>query len=251
MPVEKKVKSNESDKKKQEEIQGGSFRIFSHDLNNIFNNVRSSTELCRLFLNNPNQLSKVYEQLAIISGQVTRGIKLVSNARKISQFNENSLQVKKVDVVAILNKASDFIKKNFQDKKLNIEIDSFNKSVIISANETLLDVFENILVNAVLHNLNYDIDIIIKIKKIAKDNIDYVKIGFSDNGIGISDDRKKWIFQESFKKNKSGKGMGFGLTLTKKIIDIYHGFIWVEDRVKDDYSKGSIFVVLLPINPDI
>ena len=41
--------------------------------------------------------------------------------------------------------------------------------------------------------------------------------------------------------------MGIGLTLVKRIINSYHGHIWVENAVPDDYTKGSNFVVLLPL----
>ena len=40
--------------------------------------------------------------------------------------------------------------------------------------------------------------------------------------------------------------MGFGLTLVKKIIESYKGEIWIEDRVKGDYSHGSNFIFLIP-----
>ena len=40
--------------------------------------------------------------------------------------------------------------------------------------------------------------------------------------------------------------MGLGLSLVKKIIESYHGQIWVEDRFEGDYSKGSNFIVLIP-----
>jgi len=40
--------------------------------------------------------------------------------------------------------------------------------------------------------------------------------------------------------------MGLGLSLVKKIIDSFNGKIWVEDKVKNDYSKGSNFTILLP-----
>jgi len=40
--------------------------------------------------------------------------------------------------------------------------------------------------------------------------------------------------------------MGIGLSLVKKILEIYKGKVWVEDKIKGDYSKGSNFVVLLP-----
>ena len=40
--------------------------------------------------------------------------------------------------------------------------------------------------------------------------------------------------------------MGIGLSLVKKIVEIFNGMIWVEDKVKGDYSRGSKFILLLP-----
>ena len=63
----------------------------------------------------------------------------------------------------------------------------------------------------------------------------------------ISDKKKKVIFEERFNKDKGSKGLGFGLTLVKKIIESYGGKIWIEDRVKEDYTKGTNFIFLIPI----
>lgn len=41
--------------------------------------------------------------------------------------------------------------------------------------------------------------------------------------------------------------MGIGLSLVKKLIDNYNGKIRVEDKVKEDYSKGANFIILIPM----
>ena len=76
---------------------------------------------------------------------------------------------------------------------------------------------------------------------------DYIKIEFKDNGIGIDDDRKELIFQETHMKNRYSKGMGIGLSLVAKLIEIYGGNIWVEDRISGDSTKGSNLVILIPL----
>jgi len=40
--------------------------------------------------------------------------------------------------------------------------------------------------------------------------------------------------------------LGIGLSLVKQLIDIYDGKIWIENKVKGDYTKGSNFIVLIP-----
>ncbi|HEC39017.1 MAG TPA: ATP-binding protein [bacterium] len=66
-------------------------------------------------------------------------------------------------------------------------------------------------------------------------DVNYVKLEFMDNGIGVQDSKKEGIFLEGYKELKGGKGKGIGLSLITKIIKLYNGKIWVEDRTKGDY----------------
>ena len=50
--------------------------------------------------------------------------------------------------------------------------------------------------------------------------------------------------------SKTTYGMGLGLSLVKKIIENYNGQIWIEDKVKGDYSQGTNVILLIP-NGDI
>jgi signal transduction histidine kinase len=38
-----------------------------------------------------------------------------------------------------------------------------------------------------------------------------------------------------------------GLSIVKALMDRYKGKVWIEDRVYEDFSRGSIFNLLLPV----
>ena len=106
--------------------------------------------------------------------------------------------------------------------------------------------FENILINSVLYNKNETVEIEINISRLKENENEYIKIEFKDNGIGIDDTRKEVIFKENYKKKTGSKGMGLGLSLVAKLLDLCEGKIWVEDRIKGVYTQGSNFVILMP-----
>ncbi|GAN34025.1 MAG: PAS domain-containing protein [Candidatus Brocadia sp. AMX2] len=69
------------------------------------------------------------------------------------------------------------------------------------------------------------------------------EIIFEDNGIGISDEHRKYIFSPFFTTKEPGKGTGLGLLICKNIILAHNGKITLESRV----GNGTKFVILLPL----
>ncbi|MHA1256900.1 MAG: PAS domain S-box protein, partial [Promethearchaeota archaeon] len=214
-----------SEKKYREAFNRAEFYkdLFAHDINNILQSVLSAMELCGLVLDKPDNQAKLIEYLNVIKNQINRGSKLVSNIRTLSKLEQEERTLEKIEILSILNKSIELIRDSYQNRKINIQIDSFSKEVHIIANNLIQDVFENIIINAMRHNTNSTVEISIKISKTIKDSVDYIKIEFLDNGRGILDDMKEKIFQRSDKDAKSVSGMGLGLSLVKKIITSYNG----------------------------
>ena len=237
-----------SEKKYREAFNRAEFYkdLFAHDINNILQSVLSAMELCGLVLDKPDNQAKLIEYLNVIKNQINRGSKLVSNIRTLSKLEQEERTLEKIEILSILNKSIELIRDSYQNRKINIQIDSFSKDIQIFANSLIQDVFENIIINAMRHNTNSTVEISIIISKTIKDSVDYIKIEFLDNGRGILDDMKEKIFQRSDKEAKSVSGMGLGLSLVKKIITSYNGHIWVEDKVQGNSSKGSNFIILIP-----
>jgi PAS domain S-box-containing protein len=220
--------------------------IFAHDINNILQNIQSSLELSSLYIRNPEKSSTVKELYGIIKEQVARGSKLISNVRKLSTIQGSKFKLKSVKVNHFLKQAIKYLRQSFQTRRIEIQCNYNKEDYFVSANELLLDVYENLLLNAVRHNSNVNVMIEIKISKEKIKSEKYLKIQFIDNGDGIEPIRKKHIFERGSKEKSSNGGMGLGLSLVKKTIDRYKGKIWVEDRIKGDYTKGSNFIVLIP-----
>lgn len=156
------------------------------------------------------------------------------------------VSLKKVDLSKTLEEAIYSIRMGFQGKEIKTDIDYFMEGLKVEANELLIDVFQNILNNAVKYNENEKIEINIKVTKEQLDHNNYIKVEFIDNGIGIKDELKEKIFRRGFKELKGEKGMGIGLSIVKKLMERYNGLIKVEDKIKGDYSKGSNFILLFP-----
>ncbi len=249
--TEKKIaeeKLKKSEKEYREAFNRSNFYkdLIAHDINNILQNILSSVELSFLYVDEGKDLNELKPLLKLSKEQVSRGANLISNIRKLSELEETKFITQPVEATKVLNKSIEFLLKSYQDKKINVDIENPYKVITVQGNKLLTDVFENILINAVKHNQNSSVEIKIKVSKIQKDGLEFVKFEFEDNGIGIPDANKQIIFQRAYNIDRTIGGMGIGLSLVKIILTTYNGQIWVEDKVQGDYSKGSNFIVLIP-----
>lgn len=68
----------------------------------------------------------------------------------------------------------------------------------------------------------------------------YLFIEFSDNGKGIPEDKKDWIFQPLKTTSKAGKGSGLGLFIIRKTLVKMNGYI------KETGINGARFEIYIP-----
>ena len=77
-------------------------------------------------------------------------------------------------------------------------------------------------------------------------NDGYAKIDIKDNGIGISEEDIKYIFDRFYRADRSRKresGSGLGLSISRWIAEAHKGGI----EVKSQPAQGSMFTIKLPI----
>ncbi|MFX1469799.1 MAG: PAS domain S-box protein [Promethearchaeota archaeon] len=220
--------------------------LFSHDISNIFQTIGNSIELSKIQLEENLNKKDLFEYFEVIEQQINRGKSLINNIRNLSEIEESEMPLKSIEIFNKLKNAIQFVRVNFQNRGININIDSIKDELYVLANDLLQDVFENILINAVRYNKDEIVEIEIAISNVIEKDKSYIKIEFKDNGIGINDERKKLIFDKNYKNRIGSKGMGLGLSLVAKLLDLCKGKIWVEDRIKGDYTQGSNFIIQIP-----
>jgi PAS domain S-box-containing protein len=219
--------------------------VFAHDVSNILQGILSSIELCKLSLKITQTQISLEDLYDMIEDQVNRGAKLVSNIRKISSTNDFENSITPINVCNLIDISLENIRNMFPKKQIFSKCNTEYEVIFVKANSLLQDVFENILHNAVKHNKNSIIEIQVNILKEVQDKINFIRLEFIDNGLGIPDAQKLTIFQKGTLESSSFNRLGLGLSLVKKLVESYQGKIWVEDRVKENHKKGSKFIILI------
>jgi two-component system phosphate regulon sensor histidine kinase PhoR len=116
-------------------------------------------------------------------------------------------------------------------KDLDVDLDTLYFTTLIN----------NLLSNAVKYS---DKDPVIEIEGFTEENNVCIKV--SDNGIGISKNDQKHVFDKFYRASTGNihkyKGLGLGLYYVKKIAEAHGGDVTVSSKP----GKGSIFTVTLP-----
>ncbi|MFX1276560.1 MAG: sensor histidine kinase [Promethearchaeota archaeon] len=220
--------------------------MLAHNMNNILNCINLAVDFLSRCKINSNNLEIFEGNVDIIKRSVNRAEKLISTVNKLSEIEDSSILNHNIDSKILLYEAINNIRNNFQDKIIDIQVFFNSSNVQVKANELLLDIFENILENALKYNNASIVKIEILVTDMKDDDRNYLKFEFIDNGIGVPESSKEAIMEEGYKKKSDIRGLGIGLSLVKKAIESYQGKFWVEDKVKGDHTQGSNFVILIP-----
>ena len=120
----------------------------------------------------------------------------------------------------------------------NISINILNKLPSIKGDKTKFQqLFQNLIGNAIKFSnkkegfINIDVE----------DFHSFYKFSIKDNGIGIEKRHFERIFKIFQSLEKSKDSSGIGLSIVKKIVDIYKGEVWLESEI----DKGTIFYFTL------
>ncbi len=174
------------------------------------------------------------------------------NVHRLSHLVDQLLVFRKIETDHMKMRVSeghinDFLQEiylAFKDEahKRNIDYQyiSDNKDIMLWYDADKLErVFFNLISNALKFTPDFG-----SISVLVKETDEYVEVRVNDDGKGVDDSVKELIFERFYERsttNYSNYGIGIGLSLSKQIVELHSGSIFIEDNVE----RGSSFVVRL------
>ena len=176
------------------------------------------------------------EQMNLLLERVERMYSLIEGTLQYSRTGRSQEKLVQVE----LNK---FVPEiiNMVVPPENITVTIENELPVIECEEThIMQLFQNLLSNAI--KFMDKPQGWIKVGVVEQDG--FWKFSVADNGPGIEKKHFEKIFKifQALPTSPDFKGTGVGLTVAKKIVELYEGRIWIESKV----GEGSTFFFTLP-----
>ncbi|WP_298884097.1 PAS domain S-box protein [uncultured Polaribacter sp.] len=195
--------------------------IVSHDLKSPLRSIEALVSWIKS--DNQDKFDDMtLQNFDLIENTVETMETLISNVLEYSSAGATIAEEEEVDLNNTVN-----VLKNFLYVPENISINILNKLPIVKGDKTKFQqVFQNFMSNAIKF-CDKEVGII---------DIDYVDDGeyhqfsIKDNGIGIEEKYHDKIFKVFHSLNKRKDSTGIGLSIIKKIIELYGGRIWLESK---------------------
>lgn len=207
--------------------------VVSHDMKMPLANIITTTDL----------LMAKYKQLLDKKG-IDYLNYLKSSSFSLSEYISSILQHYESDNLSIDQREEFHLHHLLEEIEEMVNTDYFTRidlpdeNVIINCNRVALyQIFINLIGNSIKYNDKENPEI----KVTCNENENYYIFAISDNGIGISADKKERIFElfhVATERDKNGnRGNGIGLSTVKKLVANLGGTIKVDSTV----GKGSTF----------
>ncbi len=175
----------------------------------------------------------IEDNVAILDDNSKKSLQLIlSNVEKMDLLIKGILDYSSIDNQDIVNRKIDLnllMEDIFRTIYIpdHVEIRINNKLPKVFGNDfRFKQLFQNLIQNAIKYNNKEKANIEIG----SEENEEEIKFYIKDNGIGIPEKYKDKIFDIFSKLENNDHSTGIGLSIVKKIVDLYKGKIWLESQ---------------------
>ena len=219
----------------------------SHDIRTPMNAIIGFTALAQTHIDDRGQVEDYLKKISVSSQHL---LSLINDVLDMSRIESGkvTLEAKPVHLPELVHELRDIIQAVVSKKDLSLTLDTVgveNEDVIADPLR-LEQILINVLANAVKFTPDGgQISLWIVQKDTAPAGYADFEFHIKDNGIGMSEEFQKHIFEQFARERTSTvskiQGTGLGMAITKSLVDMMDGRI----TVKSEQGKGSEFTISL------
>lgn len=159
------------------------------------------------------------------------------------------MNIKVIQVHDLIRKVLDNFSLQMQEKGAETVLQLNAKESNINADEThFTNLISNLIDNAIKYSKEKDP---LHLKITTHSTPKFLVIQFEDNGIGMSKETVKRIFEKFYRAHTGNihnvKGFGLGMSYVKTVVDMHKGRV----RVDSTLGKGSTFTLEMPLADNV
>ena len=219
----------------------------SHDIRTPMNAIIGFTALAQTHIDDRGQVEDYLKKISVSSQHL---LSLINDVLDMSRIESGkvTLEAKPVHLPELVHELRDIVQAVVSEKDLSLTLDTVgveNEDVIADPLR-LEQILINVLANAVKFTPDGgQISLWIVQKDTAPAGYADFEFHIKDNGIGMSEEFQKHIFEQFARERTSTvskiQGTGLGMAITKSLVDMMGGRI----TVKSEQGKGSEFTISL------
>jgi signal transduction histidine kinase/HAMP domain-containing protein len=173
--------------------------------------------------------------------------RLINDLLDLSVIEKGGTEIKPAhfSLTKLLDEVADNLRPTAEDKLIRLDAPPADETVIVWADrDKIAQVLTNLIGNAVKFTSSQgQVNV-----SVHKNGAAWVEVSVADTGPGIAPGEADKIFDEFYQVRQSDKkksrGVGLGLAISKKLVEMHGGKIWAESVV----GKGSTFSFTVPIS---
>ncbi|KFE50759.1 hybrid sensor histidine kinase/response regulator [Pseudomonas syringae] len=219
--------------------------IVSHEVRTPLNGLILETQLRKLHLAKDNMAAFTLEKLRAMvdrdERQIQSLIRLIEDMLDVSRIRTGKLSIRTspFDLVELVSNLLE---------SFSAQIAAAGSTVSFTADDPVIGVWdefriEQVVANLLTNALRYGARKPIRVRVYSEEGL--ARVDVRDEGIGVSPENQKRIFQqfERVSANHAVHGLGLGLFISDQIVAAHGGTISVES----EEGQGSLFRVCLPL----
>jgi two-component system, sensor histidine kinase len=230
----------QSDRRKDEFLA-----MLAHELRNPLAPIRTAIDLLpRLIATGDSRTSAT---LAVVNRQVLQLVRLVDDLLDVSRITQGRIEIKRatVELSGIINQALESVQSQMHDKRHHLVCSVAPGIYVEGDSARLVQCVSNVLMNAAKYT---DSGGTITVDLTGDDQRAVLSV--SDTGVGIPEELLPRVFelfvQDERSLDRSQGGLGIGLSVVRKLIEMHGGLVSARSTGTD---QGSTFEIVLPRVP--